>query len=247
METYETDHTVFTREQNEADKALLVRFFTKSVQDNARSAQEGRPIFRDKEYIEIRFPGNRTDAVARPATSKDKQRFPAHYKAFKERVAMPEVGTPLGEWPVISRSQAEELAFYNVKTVEQLASVSDSQGQKFMGFNGLRQKAKEFLELSKGVVEASQLRDELKQRDEVIQGLQKQMDDLIRAQKSDIDTSAKQSTDAMIKPAEADPTRAKKSASQDDNHRGNEEEEEDLKPRRRRRPLKRSDSSEASV
>lgn len=204
METYETDHNIFSQQQNEADKALLVRFLTKSIQDKTQSAKEGRPIFREKEYIEIRFPGNRTDAVARPATEADKARFPEHYKAFKNRIEMPEIGTPLSEWPAISRSQAEELSFYNIKTVEQLASVNDQQGQKFMGFQGLRQKAKEFLELSKSVVEASQLRDELKQRDDLIAKMQAQLDRLTEgAGLTDKDLKTEEFSDDLFKGAEA--------------------------------------------
>jgi len=179
METFESDHNIFDAQQNEADKALLVKFYLKSVQDSSASSAEGRPIYREKEYIEIRFPGNRTDAVARPATPADKQRFPRHYDAFKQRIEMPVEGTPLTEWPAISRSQAEELSFYHIKTVEQLANVSDSNGTQFMGFNGLRQKAKEFIELSKSAVEASELKLELEKRDNQIAALQAQIDKLV--------------------------------------------------------------------
>jgi len=227
METYEIDHTIFTQQQKEADKALLVRFYTKSVQDRTQSAKEGRPIFRDKEYVEIRFPGNRTDAVARPATAADKARFPEHYKAFKDRVDMPEVGTPLSEWPAISRSQAEELAFYHIKTVEQLASVNDAQGQKFMGFNGLRQKAKEFLELSRGVVEATQLRDELKQRDDMIATMQKQLDQLMSQSKEE-----KPKFEGEVSYGEQDMFAGAEPMDDDG--------ENEVKPRKRRPPLKRS-------
>lgn len=180
MEAYEIDHNVFSDTESEADKTLLVRFYTKSVQDQDKTITEGRPIFREKTYIEIRYPGNRTDSIARPATAHDIQRFPRHYKAFKDRVELPEEGTPLNEWPVISRSQAEELSFFNIKTVEQLAAVSDAEGHKFMGFNNLKSKAKEFLESSRDIVESAQLREELHQRDEVIRAMQEQIDMLIK-------------------------------------------------------------------
>lgn len=50
-----------------------------------------------------------------------------------------------------------------------------------MGINALKEKAKHFLEASKEHVEAAQLREELKQRDDIIAGLQAQMDALMEA------------------------------------------------------------------
>lgn len=170
MQQAEYDYNDFN-ETAEADKALLVRFYVKSVQNIAETEAKGRPVFREKEYIEIRYAGNRSDAIARPASEKDKARFPRHYEAFKQRVEMPEEGTPLSEWPVVSRSQAEELAFYNIKTVEQLAACSSQNGSKFMGFNTLQEKAKKFLELSTHMVEAGQLKDELDKRDKEVSEL----------------------------------------------------------------------------
>ena len=107
-------------QQQEQDSTLLVKFYIKAVADKTATAEQGRPIFREREYIDIRIPGSR-DGAARPATFRDQQRFPKHYQAFKQRIDQPSEGTPLVEWGMISRSQAEELAFKNIKTVEQLA------------------------------------------------------------------------------------------------------------------------------
>lgn len=136
--------------QHEADKNLLVKFFLKPRQDKEASQKEGRPIFREVEYIDIKIPGKRDSGACRPATEDDKRRFPNHYRAFKDRTDQSETeGTPLSEWPLISRSMAEELSFFHVKTVEQLATMSDTQASKFMGLAGIRQKAKVWLEQAK--------------------------------------------------------------------------------------------------
>ena len=181
METFEADVTHF-QDTSEADRSLLVRFFVKSTQDKAATIKEGRPIFREREFIEIRFPGNRTDAVARPARPADIARFPRHYDAFKRRVEMPDEGTPLAEWPQISRSQVEELAFYNIKTVEQLVGMSDANAGQFMGINKLRAQAKEFLENSKQLVELSSLKTELQERDEKIAAMEAKLEKLLAQQ-----------------------------------------------------------------
>ena len=131
---------------SEADKSLLVKFFVKPREDKAASALEGRPIFRDTEYIDIKIPGNRGSGACRPATEQDKNRFPEHYAKFKQRVTDEmEEGTPLSEWAPMSRSTAEELAFFHVKTVEQLANMADVQVAKFKGLFELQAKAKSWL------------------------------------------------------------------------------------------------------
>ena len=127
------------------DDTLAVKFFYKPKQDGAATEKEGRPIFTDIEYIDIKVAGKAHSQACRPATFADKQRFPRHYEAFKKRVEMPEEGTPLAEWPQISRSQAEELTFMNVKTVEQLVACSDTHINKMFGGMNLRNKAEEWL------------------------------------------------------------------------------------------------------
>lgn len=147
MQTAEYDPQDFQRSgQREADKGLLVKFYVKPRQNKAESIKQGRPVFKDCEYIDIKTPGNRACSVGRPATDADKQRFNEHYAAFKERTDTDQnTGTPLTEWNAISRSMAEELAFYHVKTVEQLATMADVQTSKFMGLFTLREQAQKWL------------------------------------------------------------------------------------------------------
>lgn len=167
-------------QQQEQDATLLVKFFIKSCQDTGASATQGRPVFREKEYIDIRIPGDR-DGVARPATHRDRERFPKHYAAFQQRIEAPEEGTPLTEWGPISRSLADEMAFHNIKTVEQLANVSDTLCQNFMGAAMFKQKAQQWLEHTKQDVTVQDLRDELAQRDAQLATMQAQIDQLMGA------------------------------------------------------------------
>jgi hypothetical protein len=149
MQTADFNYQDFTpSQQNEADKQLLVKFFYKSREDKAASVKAGRPIFKEVEHIDIKIPGNRNGGACRPATDADRKRFPEHYRRFKERTEdineMP--GTPLKEWTLLPRSVAEELSFFNVYTVEQLASMADVQVHKFRGLMDYREKAKVWLE-----------------------------------------------------------------------------------------------------
>ena len=144
MITADFNHEDFSN-TSEADKNLMVKFFVKSVQNVMESGKQGRPVFKEKVYIEIRIAGQRDAQACRPVTHADKQRFPEHWKAYNDRTAPPTEGSPLAEWAMISRSQVNELAFSNVKTVEQLASISDTNLQSIMGGNILREKAIKWL------------------------------------------------------------------------------------------------------
>jgi len=132
------------------DEHLAVKFFVEPLKNDARSAQEGRPIFEDVEWISIMSPGSRNE-VRRPTRPGDLERFPQHYARFKAREEQEIIdGTPLTEWTGITRSQAEELKFWNILTVEQLANCSDQNTQNFKGLVTLKQSAIKFLEAAEG-------------------------------------------------------------------------------------------------
>lgn len=164
--------------QSTADESLLVKFVLRPLEDAAESQRQGRPIFRDVEFIDIRTPGDR-DPVVRRATQQDAERFPRHYAAFKNRVEGDIVeGTPLTEWPLISRSVVEELAFFNVRTVEGLVAMSDANSQNFMAINSLKEKAKQWLSEASERAKANELTEALAQRDATIEALTARLDAL---------------------------------------------------------------------
>ncbi len=167
--------------QQKMDDTLLVRFFMHPMPDAAKTAEEGRPVFTDTVHIEIRIPGAK-DAVARRATQRDIDRFPRHYQAFQDRVELPEEGTLLSEWPMITRSQVEELSFFNVKTVEQLIAMSDQNSSNFMGIQKLKQLAKDWLEETQGEnAKIEKLEADLAERDKQISALAGRLEALEKA------------------------------------------------------------------
>lgn len=171
MQTADFDYTDFDpQNQNKADQTLLVKFYYDSLPDKRATSEQGRPMFKEVEIIDIRIPGQR-DGVVRPATERDKARFPQHYTAFKNRTEAPVEGTPLAEWPLVSRSFADQLSFLNVKTVEQLAEMADNTHHQIPGIQNYKQKAKDWLEYTKDDAIVSKLRDEVTERDEKIEEL----------------------------------------------------------------------------
>lgn len=178
----EYDHNDFDRSaQQKQDEMLAVRFFLRPKKDEAASLQAGRDIWKDVEYIDIRTPGSK-DAVCRPARQRDIQRFPRHYQAFKTRIeGSGEVemeGTPLVEWPLVTRSRCEELAFFNVRTVEDLANMSDGNAMQMQGIQSLKRKAEEWLSLAAEQKSATELQEALGKRDDEIADLQKELAEL---------------------------------------------------------------------
>jgi hypothetical protein len=162
MQTIDYDYTIHQR-PGAGDENLLVKFYFDAVKDDMATAKEGRPIFKEMEMVDIRIPGSRDNIVVRPVREKDKQRFPRHYAAFKQRMESSEklVGTPLDQWPLLTKSQVEELKFFNIRTVEHLAGAPDSTGQKFMGFNSMKQKAADFIKAASAAAPLAQMREEL--------------------------------------------------------------------------------------
>lgn len=146
METLDYDHNLM--QSDEGDKKLFAIFYGSFVKDEAKSQEEGRYVAVDTVFIKIHMPGDRTNIIDRPIRPTDQYRFPqqwARYKASQEQRAD---GTPLSEWPIISRGQAEELKYLGFSTVEQIANASDN--VSMMGLTDLKNKARVYIELAKG-------------------------------------------------------------------------------------------------
>lgn len=163
MEALDYDHSVFNQAQREADKALAVRFYMMPVKNEHRSAEEGRPIFEDTEHAEIRVRGDRNNVVIRPVREEDKIRFRDAYRAYKDGMNAVVNGTPLGEWPACTQSFVEEMKFLGFHTVEQLADASEAVLTRVPGLTSLKQKAKTFIDYSKGVAPLEKLQTKLEQ------------------------------------------------------------------------------------
>lgn len=154
------------------DNHLWVQFNMEPMADDAETAKEGRPIFREVEHIKIMQPGNKESIVIRPVTEMDKARFRQQYENWKAGNKEVLEGTPLEHWPRVTRAQVEELKFFNVRTVEQLANMSDANAQKFMGIATLRKLAREDVQRGKEGAMSSQMLEALQAKDNQIAALQ---------------------------------------------------------------------------
>lgn len=138
----------------------------------------GRPIHDNIDFVHIEIPGDRDNIIERHVTCCDKEllkpgaklaphcrarlgfddrpmieecdvhRFFDEYERFKGGQEHHEEGTDLKSWTGLDAATAEDLAYFRVHTVEQLAAMNDSNvGQ----FHSQRQRARDFLaEAKKG-------------------------------------------------------------------------------------------------
>jgi hypothetical protein len=154
----------------EQGHGLHVEFYIDSIKQEFKSEEAGRPIHADREFVRIHIPGDRNYSVEREASDGDRNRFALEYARFKNGLKDQEqaVGTPLIQWPAMSRAMAKDFSSVNVHTVEQLASLSDTSIQSFgLGGREWVTKAKAFLEVSGNSAAAQKYaaeNEELKQR-----------------------------------------------------------------------------------
>jgi hypothetical protein len=151
-----------------ADSRLAVQFYKKSMKQEDASAEAGRPIFKEFDFVRIMIPGDNLTEIDTYAQESHKQRFPRQWAHYQNQVAGHEdiVGTPLDQWPQVTRSQAEELRGLKFYTVEAIADCSDQQLQRIgmvagMSPHNFRLKAKAFLNLANDSAEVAQRESEL--------------------------------------------------------------------------------------
>lgn len=154
----------------------IPQFFTDKVELTFQSKMQGRPIYEDREFVRIIIPGDRRSQVVEPVNDEHKARWPEAYKAFTEGLEAPESGTPLTEWAVsgMTKARAAELAHFHVKTVEQLATITDAAVQNLgMGMWELREKARKWLEIAeKGSAPIEQMMATIQSQGDQIKQLQ---------------------------------------------------------------------------
>lgn len=142
----------------------IIQFYEREVQNAKKTLEAGRPIFEMKVYVRKITPGDTSLEIDRPIRPEDKTDYPVQWAAFEAKQTQKVDGTPLEEWPLLTRSQIAELRALNILTVEHVATMNDTVAHRVMGFHGMRQKAQEWLKNA----DKNSLRDELKAKDEEI-------------------------------------------------------------------------------
>lgn len=159
------------------DSRLVVTFENISVHNEAKSRQEGRPIFDDMEVCRIRMGGDRQQAPVFPAWAEAPggmeneegfvvpctyaEKYPEQYARFKKGQVQVQEGTPVDLLPFLTPAKVKELKALNVYTAESLASL-DGQPLKSLGQGGRtwKNQAQAYLDNAEGSAAATKLAQE---------------------------------------------------------------------------------------
>lgn len=123
--TSDADFLPFLNGKMEDDSSLIPRFFVAAKLMGAKSEAAKRPIYEDREYVEIKIKGQDKQVVVHEVDEKIKARFPIGYALFLRQKPAPVVGTPIEQLAEVGPSMAHHLKGLNLRTVEDLAAVTD--------------------------------------------------------------------------------------------------------------------------
>ncbi|WP_119392709.1 hypothetical protein [Taklimakanibacter lacteus] len=168
-----------------ATRHLHVTFFLNPIENPAKSRAEGRPIFEDREMVEIKFVGDPKKILVAPAHEKFArdhasgqwvtyaQAYHRHYEAFKTGEAAKGEGTPIDELPFISSARRAELRALHVHTAEALSGLEGANLER-LGLFGreLKDQAKAYIDKAKDSAVETKLAAEnsaLRQRIEALE------------------------------------------------------------------------------
>jgi hypothetical protein len=122
-------------------------FKTMAVQDRERSKIEGRPVFKDVAFVEIRVPGKPKSVPVERLNEGHKKRWPKAWAAYEAQQRGMVDGTPLEQWAYLTPSDVMTLRAAGVHSVEQCAALVDGAlGGVGMRARELRDRAKQFLQ-----------------------------------------------------------------------------------------------------
>lgn len=161
------------------DVNLNVSFYTRAVKNEDETSKQGRPIFDNVDFVKIIQPGDNKTVIDTPVNEIYKRRFGDKFEKWSKTRENVVSGTPLAEWPLLTASQIAEFRAVGVHSVEALADMPDSLAQTFMGSHSIRQRAKEYLSVTKDSQYAEKQVKELEKRDKQIEELQRQMAELM--------------------------------------------------------------------
>ncbi len=154
---------------------IHVEFLNIAVENKARSAEEGRPMFDDVAHCRIRWVGDTKRELLEPAHQKMEfardlnryityaEKYPEHYRAFELRQSQDAVnGTPLSEAPFLTEAKREELRQIGVRTIEGLAQLEGANLAR-LGMYGRewKNKAQTYLDAAKSSVSTERYESEI--------------------------------------------------------------------------------------
>lgn len=127
------------------DSKLFVKFETRSVLDPIKTQDQGCAVHVAVPYVHIQQPGER-DCTIRPATQLDQRRFRHQWQQYLDGRTEDPSGTPLSLLFPLNPEIVDNLKYFKISSIQQLAGLNDTQVQNIgMGGMMFREKAQTYL------------------------------------------------------------------------------------------------------
>lgn len=149
------------------DRPPYIRFEQRPMEDRAASLEKGHYVTRAVDFVVITPVGSKDEIpkIAREWLEQCKQqakegrlpqpwlvKYEQAYEAWKRNEELPEDGTPIKGWQVLSPAQQQQILAANIRTVEDLARINGEAKQRIgMGAEELRVLAEKWLRTAKDV------------------------------------------------------------------------------------------------
>jgi hypothetical protein len=175
-------------------------FEVEAVLDEQATKEKGRPVYRDQEIITIRV--GTGDTRQRIVTDDDRRTYAAQYVAWKKRHANPGAveGFPLEQWAMIpGKAVVRQFADHGIRTVEQLAAMSDSRIEEVGPYKTLRKHAQDWVDNANKTAPIAKLRESLAAAEAQIKELESRLTTAMG------ELSAARSSGGVLPPAPAGP------------------------------------------
>lgn len=150
-----------TEDQSRGDAMLPVRFEWFDQEDPEESKKCGYPRYKRIQIIRTLIPGSKEDRVDR-VNDDYRRRFPRQWAAFLAGEEGVVDGTPLKDFPGLTKDDISTLMHFHVLSVEQLAALSDENATNMgHGFRQRRDGAKVWLAARKTAQPVAELQAQL--------------------------------------------------------------------------------------
>jgi hypothetical protein len=158
------------------DDKLIVGFYKKSILNQAKSRDAGKPVHEGQDFVKIQHPGETLNIVDRPVKDDDKHRWPRQWHSYQQGVRQIPDGVPINLLFPAKPEIETMLRGYNIHTVEQLAGLSgEAISTVGMGAQEWVNAAQRYLERAHKGVNHHQFEKAMADKDSKILTLQRQI------------------------------------------------------------------------
>lgn len=161
---YQEDYAARVNGSRKQYHGANINFTLETVPDQAATDKaNGVPKFKEVEIITVQYPGGEITPVL--VNDSHRKEYAEQYAAFKAKEEQPLDGSPLSHWALIPRPVVEELKYFQIKTVEQLAELDDTAKRKIGPLSTWCKKAKEWVKAGTSTqTEVTALREQLERQ-----------------------------------------------------------------------------------